>query len=1436
MYFVSLYKYIICILYNYLINFKLLIFFFNSEPKINTIIKNGIKLDIGLSNNSFIENMESFNFNICHKSLRRVISWIYPGSTLKYDFDSENLSRDEEEFNPNLFYKSLSPTGNEPTLKLQPPFLNVKLRNYQSRAVQWMINRENHTNILNEYSNPMWKELKCKNISKLYYNEYDGLLSKSIQPITDNVKGGILADEMGLGKTIEVLSCILLNQNNNIEKETEEYFIKLNEKIQNQDNMNVDNKIIQCFCINGNDKSEKDIILCNICNTMQHSKCIGITKEDFNDKEQYLCPDCSFSSNIKLPSKTTLIICPNSILQQWRHEITERTSFSKGLKILIYKGISNTNRDIQLSSKKNEEKRIVLPKHLAEYDIVLTTFDILRGDLNHSELRRKKNSRNNRKIKYRSLPTPLIGLNWWRVCIDEAQMVSSGTAKAASMALKLESKYRWCISGTPIQRKGLEDLHGLLLFLQIPFLSDLSWFKKAIQLPMEFIEYKEDTFKKLVEYCRPFFWRSSKEDVKNELSIPQQIEKLHLLRLRPVESHYYKKQHQACFDATINVLTRSKQNRLTQKQLSSLLTSLLRLRQACCHPNIGNQSAGIHIQQTTLSMEQLLEQLILKAKIECEEAQRQWVCAGSGLAALKIIDSLKNNDYKNAIDATEYYKSMIKETNQNDNLFHLDTIQKIHLYHNLAALLGYIENDSAGKFKDIIREKIGYSLMDTSLIDTMNEMKIKYTDKTNQQVLSSKYILQNSINNLQNIMKNIDKISKKPPWWDKIFEEIKNPQNFIDKLRDMLIEERGDNYLNHPQCFAKKFYSISQLKFILKMEIQLIHQQREEILNLLKENEPSKDSIILREQVKQLIECTCKSNGLNQKETTCHSCNIFKKIAELEQKLVFDSTLSKNQDSIHADGLSRAKHDSDLYLILQYIIRLLPGLISNSSYIKEFIQEIKLDLDILKEFRKELKLMRLLWEAQRNHFLAFDEIEQAITRIRLRYPGEIILESEKHYKIQPFEIEQLRNKFEGEKNTAKMLLSQKKGQLKYLSNLGNSNDRNNEESECSEECVICREEIGDQLVVLACGHEFCGICITALVVRSHGTIKCPTCRTRMNSDEIAYISKLPSHEIHVEQNNKLSNEESNNNVIEKELDNNNNNNNDIIVVGSWGSKIEAVIRELLRIKKIDPKTKSIVFSQWNEVLDIIHQGLEKNNIPSVNLCNSNKKKQYTALNSYKFLSNISVLLLPLSKGANGLNLIEATHVFLVEPLLNPGVELQAIGRVHRIGQTKETIVHRFVVQNTIEEKLHQINSRRKEKHNEECSVDWKLKKSEKDCMTTSDLRELFGISQDENDDDIIEIEEEEPIRFTQPIADKFWNTKVEWDGGIYTRQEVAKKMETQHALRRLNSGIISTDRTCNLYSIILPNGIAKRIMNLKQVDLEKDTLEEIENNNIELDD
>ena len=136
------------------------------------------------------------------------------------------------------------------------------------------------------------------------------------------------------------------------------------------------------------------------------------------------------------------------------------------------------------------------------------------------------------------------------------------------------------------------------------------------------------------------------------------------------------------------------------------------------------------------------------------------------------------------------------------------------------------------------------------------------------------------------------------------------------------------------------------------------------------------------------------------------------------------------------------------------------------------------------------------------------------------------------------------------------------------------------------------------------------------------------------------------------------------------------------IVGSWGTKIEAVVRKVLKLTLEDSTSKILIFSQWEDVLTIVERALDDNRLNPIRIKGSHKIN--FKLNQFKTNSKYPVLLLPLKSAANGLNLIEANHVIMIEPLLNFGIERQAINRVHRIGQTRETHVHRFIVDNTIE--------------------------------------------------------------------------------------------------------------------------------------------------------
>jgi len=62
----------------------------------------------------------------------------------------------------------------------------------------------------------------------------------------------------------------------------------------------------------------------------------------------------------------------------------------------------------------------------------------------------------------------------------------------------------------------------------------------------------------------------------------------------------------------------------------------------------------------------------------------------------------------------------------------------------------------------------------------------------------------------------------------------------------------------------------------------------------------------------------------------------------------------------------------------------------------------------------------------------------------------------------------------------------------------------------------------------------------------------------------------------------------------------------------------------------------------------------------------------------------------LKSGGEGLNLQAANYVFVLEPWWNPAVEMQAVMRAHRIGQTREVTAFRFACKDTIESKMHEL--------------------------------------------------------------------------------------------------------------------------------------------------
>ncbi|KAL3154028.1 hypothetical protein ABBQ32_013579 [Trebouxia sp. C0010 RCD-2024] len=146
-------------------------------------------------------------------------------------------------------------------------------------------------------------------------------------------------------------------------------------------------------------------------------------------------------------------------------------------------------------------------------------------------------------------------------------------------------------------------------------------------------------------------------------------------------------------------------------------------------------------------------------------------------------------------------------------------------------------------------------------------------------------------------------------------------------------------------------------------------------------------------------------------------------------------------------------------------------------------------------------------------------------------------------------------------------------------------------------------------------------------------------------------------------------------------------------------KLEAVVRRIKHLLHQDAAAKILVFSSWQDVLELVSHALHTNKLPYAYA--RGRKAFDSAVADFKqpkseesTSGGIQILLLLIKQGANGLNLTEAQHVILTEPLLDPAVEAQAVGRVHRIGQTQPTFVHRFVIEATVEENVRRLSSRR----------------------------------------------------------------------------------------------------------------------------------------------
>ncbi|GMF34135.1 unnamed protein product [Phytophthora lilii] len=245
----------------------------------------------------------------------------------------------------------------------------------------------------------------------------------------------------------------------------------------------------------------------------------------------------------------------------------------------------------------------------------------------------------------------------------------------------------------------------------------------------------------------------------------------------------------------------------------------------------------------------------------------------------------------------------------------------------------------------------------------------------------------------------------------------------------------------------------------------------------------------------------------------------------------------------------------------------------------------------------------------------------------------------------------------------------------------------------SQECPICLDP-PQHAVLTPCAHVLCDQCLRDSLANDPDN-GCPVCRTVV---DITKVFKLPPPTASKAQEEGAKAD----GLADKSQGENGRRDEDDDGTGFESAKLQQLLRDLKAIKlendnaeSPEKKRKVVVFSQWTSMLDMVSQLLTRHGFSHCTFNGGlNQEARERVLTKFAKDPDVEVLVISLKAGGVGLNLTCASVVILLDPWWNPGVEEQAVDRVHRLGQTQDVIVKRYVVNDTVEDMILQLQQRK----------------------------------------------------------------------------------------------------------------------------------------------
>ncbi|XP_047467982.1 helicase-like transcription factor [Mugil cephalus] len=474
---------------------------------------------------------------------------------------------------------------------------------HQKQALSWMCARENKSSLP-----PFWEKR-----GELYYNT---LTRFSAKELPERVRGGILADDMGLGKTLTTIALILTNFHRGkplpvkkCEERASPFKAKTKPKaavkpegssragdgaggslrpdISNAGVIRVDEPDVKEIADEPGKTTSKEKMKPAkrkpskaFLEDLDFAAVLSGATSDTGSKKKKTVKNAPHAGESSIPenrddisTRTTLIVCPLSVLSNWLDQFEQHVRADVKPDVYLYYG-----------SERNRSKTF-----LSSQDVVITTYNVLSADFANK--------------------SPLHGISWFRVVLDEGHIIRNPNAQMSKAVLGLKAQRRWILSGTPIQN-SVKDLWMLLAFLRLKPFDVKEWWNRVIQRPVtQGDRVGLQNLQTLVKCITLRRTKNSRVKGRPLVSLPEKTVFVEQVELSQPEREEY----ELARNEGRNTIGRYVAEGTVLSNYADVLAILMRLRQHCCHPDLlGKTSSDLGGAATPAELrERLIEKLRL---------------------------------------------------------------------------------------------------------------------------------------------------------------------------------------------------------------------------------------------------------------------------------------------------------------------------------------------------------------------------------------------------------------------------------------------------------------------------------------------------------------------------------------------------------------------------------------------------------------------------------------------------------------------------------------------------------------------------------------------------------------------------------------------------------------------------------------------------------